>query len=316
MKMPESAPSSPPSGPATRLASGRGMVIVAALLWSTSGIFAKAPWFDDWPVETRGLGLAFWRAVFAALAVALFVRRVEWRPGLIPMAGCFVVMTYAFLMSMVMGSEAATIWLQYVAPAWVGIAGYLGWGDRPQRADRPMMIASLLAVGFIVTMQATYGAEPLQTQALGLGLLSGVLFAGVVLSLRHLRSLDPAWLGFVNHAATVICLAPLVLGRLPMPSGWQWLALALLGSVQLAIPYLLFARAVQRVPSAEASLLTLVEPIAVPVWTLLLWSHLDSYRAPPWWVLVAGAAICVGFVFRFWAWQQLRRAAEPTPASQ
>jgi hypothetical protein len=33
---------------------GRLWVIAAALLWSSSGLFAKAPIFDAWPVETRG----------------------------------------------------------------------------------------------------------------------------------------------------------------------------------------------------------------------------------------------------------------------
>ena len=49
----------------------RLMVVAAALLWSTSGFYAKAPWFDDWPEETRGVALTFWRAVFAALTVQM-----------------------------------------------------------------------------------------------------------------------------------------------------------------------------------------------------------------------------------------------------
>ncbi len=298
----------PATGVVAFLTSGRGLVIASALLWSTSGAFAKAPWFDDWPVETRGLGLAFWRAIFAAITVAPFIRRVEFSWSLVPMTGCFAGMTGSFLMSMVMGSEATTIWLQYIGPTWVGLAGYLGLAERPKRADWPMMIASMGAVIFIVAMQSSYGNEPLQARAAGLALFSGVMYAGVMLSLRHLRSMDPAWLGFVNHLGTVIFLAPLVFTRLPIPHGGQWLALIVLGVVQLAIPYILFARAVKRIEAAEASLLTLVEPIAVPIWTALLWRHLASYRPPPWWVIVGAVVICLGFVERFWAWRQLRRA--------
>jgi drug/metabolite transporter, DME family len=287
--------------------SGRGMIVVAALLWSTSAFFAKAPWFDDWPVESRGMGLAFWRAVFAAMTVAPFIRQVELRWSLVPMSGCFAAMTSSFLMSMVMGNEATTIWLQYVAPAWVGIAGYMGLTDRPRRADLPMMGISLASVIFIVAMQTTFGGEALQARAAALALFSGLMFAGVILSLRHMRFMDPAWLGFVNHFGTVICLAPFVINRVPIPHGGQWLALLLLGAVQIAMPYLLFAAAVKRVEPAEASLLTLLEPIAVPVWTAMVWSHLDSYRPPPWWVMVAGGCIALGFVERFWAARRLKR---------
>ena len=47
---------------------GRLLVIAAALLWSTSAFFAKAPIFDDWPVESRGLLLACWRGLFASVS--------------------------------------------------------------------------------------------------------------------------------------------------------------------------------------------------------------------------------------------------------
>ena len=95
--------------------------MAAALLWSTSGFYAKAPWFDDWPIETRGVALTFWRAVFAALTVLPFVRRPTFRIAMIPMSLAFVAMTYAFLTAMVLGSETTTIWLQYVGPAWVAL---------------------------------------------------------------------------------------------------------------------------------------------------------------------------------------------------
>ncbi len=75
----------------------RLMVVAAALLWSTSGFYAKAPWFDDWPIETRGVALTFWRTVFAALTVLPFVRRPTFRIAMIPMSLSFVAMTYSFL---------------------------------------------------------------------------------------------------------------------------------------------------------------------------------------------------------------------------
>jgi drug/metabolite transporter (DMT)-like permease len=284
MQLPSTSERLPPF-----FSSPRGLVIICALLWSTSGAFAKAPWFDNWPVETRGQGLAFWRAVFAVLAVAPFVRQPQFNLALIPMAGCFSLMVGSFLMSMVMGSEATTIWLQYIGPTWVGIAGYLGLGDRPRRADLPMMCMSSAAVVFIIAMQFWLGGESLQLQAAGLALFSGVMYAGVVISLRHLRTLDPAWLGLVNHSATVIVTAPFVIHALPIPQGAQWLAILFLGVVQIAIPYLLFAAAVKRMESAEASLLTLIEPIAVPIWTAVCWGHLATYRPPPWSVRLSSA---------------------------
>lgn len=277
----------------------RLLVVVAALLWSTSGFYAKAPWFDDWPIETRGVALTFWRAVFAALTVLPFVRRPTFRWAMAPMSLSFVAMTYSFLVAMVGGSETTTIWLQYVGPSWVAVAGLMGLGDRPKHRDWVMIALSLIGIGVIVTMESRVATDSLATGPVGLALFSGLMYAGVVLSIRHLRGVDVAWIGLVNHTVSIVCLFPLVIGRTPLPHGIQWLALLGLGAVQLAIPYMIFAWAVREVESNEAGLITLLEPLAVPLWTFLAWRHHVTYEPPKWWTLTGGAFIAAGFVWRY-----------------
>jgi drug/metabolite transporter, DME family len=286
----------------------RLLVVVAALLWSTSGFYAKAPWFDDWPIETRGVALTFWRAVFAALTTLPFVRRPEFRIAMVPMSLSFVAMTYCFLVAMVGGSETTTIWLQYVGPAWVAIAGLMGLGDRPRQSDWIMVALSLLGIGVIVFMEARVASltnsgsmltSVLLTGPVGLALFSGVMYAVVLLSIRHLRGVDVAWIGFLNHSVTILCLWSLVIGKVPLPHGFQWLALLSLGAVQLALPYMIFAWAVREVESNEASLITLMEPVAVPLWTFLAWRNHSSYELPRWWTLLGAGFIAVGFLWRY-----------------
>ncbi len=283
------------------------MVVAAALLWSTSGFYAKAPWFDDWPVETRGVTLTFWRAVFAALTVLPLVRRPSFRPAMIPMSLAFVAMVYSFLTAMVRGSETTTIWLQYVGPAWVALAGWFGLGDRPKRSDWAMVWLSLAGIAVIVWMESRSAAAPLGTGPVGLALFSGLALATVLILIRHLRGVDVAWLGLVNHAACVALLFPLVIGKTPWPHGIQWAALIGLGATQLALPYLLYAWAVREMESNEASLLTLIEPVAVPVWTFLAWRHHPGYEFPRWWTLLGAALIASGFVWRYGLARRTRR---------
>jgi len=45
--------------------------------------------------------------------------------------------------------------------------------------------------------------------------------------------------------------------------------LALMGAVQIALPYVLFSYGLQRVPGVEGSLLALVEPLLNPLWVVL-----------------------------------------------
>ena len=59
----------------------RWLVVVAAVMWSTSGLFAKAPLLSTWPLEQRGVLLAFWRTLFAGLFLLPFVRRPQWTWG-------------------------------------------------------------------------------------------------------------------------------------------------------------------------------------------------------------------------------------------
>ena len=299
----------------------RLLVVIAALLWSSSGFFAKAPWFDDWPPEQRGLALTFWRSIFAAITVIPFIRRPTVRWQMLPMSVSFTAMTYTFLVAMVAGSETTTIWLQYVGPVWVALAGLIGWGDRPRRSDRVMVALALLGIGVIVAMESRGSSTSVFSGPVGLALLSGVFYAGVVLSLRRMRGVDVAWLGFVNHGVSTLLLAPLVLGQGPVPHGFQWLALALFGAIQLALPYILFAWAVREVESNEASLITLVEPLAVPIWTFVAWRHHPAYEFPRWWTLLGGALIASGFVWRYGIASRFRarsqdRGAEGRPREE
>ncbi len=280
----------------------RMLIVMAALLWSTSGFFAKAPWFDTWPEESRGVALTFWRSVFAAITVLPFIRRPEFRLAMVPMSLSFTAMTYTFLVAMVAGSETTTIWLQYVGPAWVALAGWFGLGDRPRRSDAVMVGWALLGISTIVLMESMYGPQAgagVLWGPVGLALLSGLMYTGVILSLRHLRGVDVAWLGFVNHFVSCLLLAPLVIGKVPIPEGVQWLALMFFGSVQLAIPYMIFAWAIRDVESNEASLITLIEPLAVPMWVFIAWRHHPSYELPNWWTLVGALFIATGFVWRY-----------------
>ncbi len=290
------------------------MVVCAALLWSTSGFFAKAPWFDDWPIETRGVALTFWRAVFAALTVLPFVRRPTFRWAMLPMSLAFVAMVYSFLVAMVRGSETTTIWLQYVGPTWVAVAGMIGLGDRPRRSDWVMVFLSLIGIGVIVIAEFRVTTVPLTTGPVGLALFSGLMYAVVLLLLRYLRGVDVAWLGLINHVACIVLLWPLVIGKTPMPHGVQWIVLMALGALQLALPYILFAWAVREVESNEASLITLLEPIAVPVWTFLAWRNHPGYELPKWWTLTGASLIAIGFVWRYGIVrrsQQLARIPKP-----
>lgn len=274
---------------------GRTLIIAAAVMWSTSGFFAKAPIFEDWPEDTRGILLAFWRATFAAIVLATMVRRVQWTWKLIPMTATFAAMNWAYLTSLVYCESTLAIWLQYTAPAWVFLFGWLVFRDQPRVRDWMLLGFATIGVGVILRAEL-WGASPVGVR---IGLLSGLSFAGVVLMLRWLRDYDAAWLVFLNHVATALMFLPVMVHQQVYPAGSQWVYLIGFGVLQMGIPYLLFAKALGAVSSHEASGLSLLEPLLVPVWVFLAWHNSPDYQPPAWTTILGGGLILTGLLIRY-----------------
>ena len=271
--------------------------MLAAILWSTSGFFVKAPWFDAWPEDIRGVMLAFWRSGFAVLVLVPMIRRPTWRWPMLPMLVCFPLMVWSFMSAMVHGSAANAIWLQYLAPGWVLLGGVLWLRETVTAADVRMILCCMGGVLLILAMEMWSGSALWATI---MGIVSGVSFAGVVLAMRRLRDVDPAWLITLNHASTALLMFPWVWGApnvdVPLTS---YVALGLFGIFQMSIPYVLFARGLRTTPGPEASVLSLIEPVLVPIWVYVAWRHHPSYEAPQWWTLAGGGLILLGLLSRY-----------------
>jgi len=90
---------------------GRLCVLGAVLMWSSCGLFARAPIFDDWPAMQRGVLLAFWRAAFAALVLLPTVRRPRFRPMLVPLGLCFALMNVTYLSAIIFSYEGIVLFV-------------------------------------------------------------------------------------------------------------------------------------------------------------------------------------------------------------
>lgn len=275
-----------------QLASARVLVLIAAVLWSSSGFFAKAPFFAGWPGPT----LAFWRAIFALVILLPLVRRPVWNWRIVPMSLAFAAMNYTYLSALEFGSAANAIWLQCLAPTWTLLVGVWLLKERASRGDWRMAAFSLAGIGLILFCELRRAStEEHALAAVIFGVSSGMLYAAVVLFLRVLRGADAGWLIAVNHAVTVVALTPWMLGAdARAPSGIQWLLLAAFGMLQMGLPYVLFTRSLRSLPGHEASSLALIEPVLVPVWTWLAWG-----QVPAWWSLVGGGLIFIGLATRY-----------------
>jgi drug/metabolite transporter (DMT)-like permease len=269
---------------------GRWLILAAALLWSSSGLFAKATIFDDWPKESRGMILAFWRALFAGMLILPAVRRPHFRWAMAPMAVCFALMNATYLSAVVLTKAANAIWLQSTAPLWIFLAGAVFKTGDFNRRDLTPLACGLVGVATILAFEVRGQGQA----GIACGLASGVFYAGVVLSIRRLRDEDSAWLVAVNHLTAAVAMLPYVVYVGIWPSPVQLAVLAAFGFFQMGLPYLLFARGLRSISSQEASLITLLEPVLMPIWVYLAWSE-----QPDWWTLLGGGLILIGLLVRY-----------------
>lgn len=273
---------------------GRLLVLLAALLWSTGGLFAKSPALAEIPQDDRAVCLAFWRAVFACLMVVFFIRRwtFDWR--MLPMAACFAIMTWTIISALVHIEAALAVWLQYVAPAWVVIFSWVFFRESPDATSRPML--AFAAVGLAIILVTQFLAiKQFSAWGISAAIIAGVAFAGVMIFLRRLNDCDAMLLVFVNQAVTALLLAPVALTGY-MPHDIQWVYLAGFGIFQIGLPYLLFAIALRKISSQEASGLSMFEPVLVPVWVYLAWGSQPDYEPPHTGTLIGGCLILCGLV--------------------
>ncbi len=272
---------------------GRLCVVAAALMWSSCGLFARAPIFDDWPVTQRGLLFAFWRTAFAALVLLPTVRRPRFRPMLVPLAVCFTLMNVTYLSAMILTTPANAIWLQSAAPWWVFLFSVAVFREPVVRRDLIPLGFGMAGVGTILAFEIL--AHPDQNLAgIACGVASGVAYGGVVFFMGRLNTENASWLVALNHAIAAAAMFPLVLYFGLWPSPNQLFVLAAFGALQMAVPYLLLIRGLRSIRAQEAVSIGLIEPVLMPLWTYLIWGVTAA-----WWTILGGALILIGLLYRY-----------------
>ena len=274
---------------------GRCVVIVAVLMWSTGGVFAKAPIFETWDGAQRGVLLAFWRTLFGGLVLLPFVRQPRWSWRFVPLCVSFAMMNLTYLSSMSLGEASIAIWLQSTAPVWV-FAGSALW-LREKIRPRDWLMFAFGVTGILTIL--VFEVHSQRSRGVLLGLASGFFYATIVLSLRRLRQFDPFWLIALSHLATVGVLAPLVWRLETLPTASQCAVLASFGIFQMGIPYVLFSWGLRSIPGHEASCIGLLEPILLPIFVFFAWGQTSGYQAPATSTIVGGTLILAGLMIRY-----------------
>lgn len=256
------------------------MILIAATLWGTLGIFYK---FLHSTAKLSPVEIVFWRAmvasVFTFLLIIIFQRgylSVELQNlwlflgiGIIGIAAFYLFYVYA-ITSIGMGTASV---LLYSAPIWVALYGFLFQGEE---FTQMKLLALLLSIVGSVLIARVYDLDQFRINAFGLlaGLGSGLAYAAFIILNKKATLLGySSWT--VNAYGLGIGALVLLLFQEPeqlflsisTPSVSIWLIL--LGIIPTLGGGLAFYTGLQKIPAVNASIVATFEPLVA---TFLGWS--------------------------------------------
>jgi drug/metabolite transporter (DMT)-like permease len=205
----------------------------------------------------------------------------------------------AFVAANKLTTAANAIVLQYTAPVFVFLFTRLIWGEKISKLNGCALIVAMLGVAIIASDSA---GEPEMAGVL-LALLSGVLFAVYMVNLQRTQQVHPVYLTWINNLVCALLLLLVVKSQLALSLD-QAIILAVMGAVQLGMPYFLFSQGLRTVPLQEASLIALIEPVLNPLWVALIVGEIPSAAT-----LLGGALIVLGLGGRY-LWPLLGKPVE------
>jgi drug/metabolite transporter (DMT)-like permease len=271
----------------------RLFLLLAAVLWSLAGMFIK---FLFLPALT----IVFYRSLFASLFFAFFVRKSAVMPR-VPVLVSVISYTAAisaFVAANKITTAANAIVLQYTAPMFVFAIVHCLFREKIAALSWISLLIGMLGIAVICAGSA---GQP-DAAGVAIALLSGMLFAIYMVSLRFLKDINAGTLTFLNNLACCLLLLPLVRSGLAISSNELWIV-AVMGIVQLGIPYWLFSKGVEKIQLQEASLIILIEPVLNPIWVAVAVGEVPSQPT-----LIGGSLIVLSLGVRY-VWQLLATPA-------
>jgi drug/metabolite transporter (DMT)-like permease len=264
--------------PRTRLA-------ITAALFSTGGAAIKWTAFSGWQ-------LAAFRALIAGAVIFLMLpearRGWSWRTLLVSCA--YAATTLLYVQANKHTTAANTVFLQATSPLFVLVMAPLLLSESVTRRD----VAQIVVMGLGMTLFFT-GAQRHYATAPNPGL--GNILAGICAITWALTVVGYRWVvKHGGHVATAAVGGNLLACAIALSQAWplvpgaakDWLVVVYLGTTQLGLAYVFFARALPQVTALNASLLLLIEPVLNPIWAWLVHGEAPSLMA------VIGGSIILG----------------------
>lgn len=266
---------------------GRLFVALAAVAWSTAGLFQRELSVD---VATQLAG----RALFAALGLLAYVAITERGRVLqafraIGRGGAAIVALLAissasFLVALNHAPVANVLFMQALAPIIAAALGTL----LGEPVSRRTWLAMAVALAGVAVMVGGPGSASWVGQ--GLSLLMAASFAGVIVITRHRREVSMAPATCLSQIVVFAAAAPFAHFAGAGAGAKDVTLLATLGVCQIGLGFVLLTIGGRLIPAGEVALISLLEIVLGPLW---VWAFLAEQPAA---ATLVGGAIVLGAV--------------------
>ena len=280
----------------TQSKQGLGLVVLATLGWSLSGLFVRLlPNLDGWQISCwRGFWLAITLLVYLTLRhrsglVDVF-REVPAKAMIISALG-FAIGTTCYVVSLTLTNTATVSTIGATSPLITALLSYWVTGERSSALN---WLAGVLAmVGVVVIVKHGYAAHNIWGVFLALGV--PITFAIQTLLLRLYRHFDMmtafCFGGFLSFAIGGLASVTISSKSAFMLTSHDMGLLFIMGAVQLGFPLILYGWGAKSVPAVMLAIVAMLDAVFNPFWS---WAFANE--TPDMNTLIGGSIIVAAVV--------------------
>ncbi len=258
-------------------------VLIAAILWSTSGLFIKI-------IDLNPFTIAGARGFIAAIFMLIILnKRLNFNWTLPQVAGgfCYAGAMITFVVATVMTTAANAILLQYTMPVFTAIFGLWILKEAVTRFD-------WVIIAIVIAGMALFFFDELTLDGMWgnlIAILSAVFFALLIIFLRMQKSGSPVETVILGNIITFLVCLPFLIQE--PPDSASVLPLLYLGIFQLGLPFAIYSVALKFITAIDAVLIQTIEPLLNPIWVFLIVGE-----EPGSWAIVGGAIVLITVTIR------------------